>query len=232
MIDFLFLAALAAVTWCVAAEGAWGAGIVFLSSLFAGLIAMNFFEPLAATLQESVPGGAAYWDFVALVGLFTALVFGFRAAAEYLMPTYVEVHALAHNILRWLLAAATGYVVVAVLMTSLHTAPLPRSFAGFHSAPGSKMFFGLGPDIQWLALTQYVSERSLSSGRPFDAVAAERIAGEPATVTTFSSFPIRYAMRRGQPGAGGFMSGSSSSAPSSGAPPPTTTPGGRRTNAF
>lgn len=232
MIDFAFLAILAVVTWCVASEGAWGAGIIFLSCVFAGLIAMNFFEPLAAMLQSSVPGGAAYWDFIALAGLFAALVFGFRAAGEYLMPTYVEVHALLHNIIRWVLAIAAGYTVVAVLMTSLHTAPLPRSFFGFDSAPSHKTFFGLGPDIQWLALTQYVSERSLSAGQPFDAVTAERIAGDRSSATTFSSFPIRYAMRRSQLTSGGYVSGSAPSGESSGGPPPTTAPSGRRSNAF
>ena len=76
------------------------------------------------------------------------------------MPTYVEVQPLVYNIARWGLAAATGYIVVAVLMTSLHTAPLPR-FMGFDPGPGRKQFRPR-PDIQWLALTQYVSEKSLS----------------------------------------------------------------------
>lgn len=233
MIDFLLLAVLAAVTWCVAAEGTWGAATVFLSTLLAGLIAMNFFEPLAATLESSAPAIAPYADVVALLGLFTALVFGFRAAGEYLMPTYVDVHGLMHNTVRWLLAAATGYTVVAILLTSLHTAPLPRSFLGFDPGPTRKQFFGLGPDIQWLALNQYVSERSLrGSGPVFDAVTVERIPGQAGTIATFSSFPIRYAMRRSQFSSGTLGAGGGSTAPPTGAPPPTVTPGGRRSDAF
>ena len=232
MIDFMFLAAFAAVTWCVASEGAWGAGIVFLSTLLAGLLAMNFFEPLAVTLAQSIPTAAAYCDFIALAGLFAALVFGLRTASEYLMPTYAEVHGVVHNIVRWLLAATTAYTVVAILMTSLHTAPLPRSFLGFDPGPTRKTFFGLGPDIQWLALTQYISERSLGAGRPFDAVTAERIEGDPSSATTLSSFPIRYAMRRSQLMTGGVVGGSSSGAPPSNAPPPSAAPSGRRSNAF
>ncbi|MBL8850087.1 MAG: CvpA family protein, partial [Planctomycetaceae bacterium] len=221
MIDFLMLAVLAAVTWCVASDGTWGAATVFLSTFLAGLIAMNVFEPLAATLEASAPGGAAYWDIVALLGVFTALVFGFRAAGEYLMPTYVDVHGALHNSLRWILSFATGYVVVAVLMTSLHTAPLPRSFLGFNPGPASKTFFGIGPDIQWLALNQYVSERGLrGSGPVFDAVTFERIPGQQQTVTTFSSFPIRYAMRRSMYISGASTSSSGSSGPPSNAPPP------------
>jgi hypothetical protein len=230
MIDFLLLAVLAVVTWCVASEGTWGAATVFLSTLFAGLIAMNCFEPLAATLEQSAPGLAAYSDVIALLGLFTAFIFGFRAMGEYLMPTYVDVHGALHNSARWILAAATGYLVVAVLLTSLHTSPLPRSFLGFDPGPNRRAFFGLAPDIQWLAFNQYVSQRSLrGSGRPFDAVAFERIPGQqPSTLTTFSSFPIRYATRRSLLSTGG---GSTTMAPAGppagGAPPPAPpTPGG------
>jgi len=235
MIDFILLAVLVIVTWCVAAEGTWGAATVFLSVLFAGLITMNFFEPLAAAIEASVPAMAAYSDVLAYLGLFTALIFGLRAAGEYIMPTYVEVHGGLHNSLRWLLAAATGYLVVAVLMTSLHTAPLPRSFFGFNPGPGpnGKTFFGMNPDIQWLAFNQYVSQRSLG-GRPFDAVAFELIPGQSTTLTTFSSFPIRYATRRSMLSSGGSVtSAAPAGPPAGGAPPPTLTPSGKsRTDAF
>ena len=50
-----------------------------------------------------------YCDLLAYLGLFTGLVFAFRAAGEYMMPTYVDVHGGLHNSIRWLLAAATGY---------------------------------------------------------------------------------------------------------------------------
>lgn len=231
MIDFLMLAVLAIVTWCVASEGTWGAATVFFSVLFAGLVAMNFFEPLAATLERSAPGWAAYSDIVALLGLFAVFIFALRAAGEYLMPMYVEVHGAMHNSVRWLLSAATGYVVVAVLLTSLHTAPLPRSFFGFDPGPTRQTFFNLGPDIQWLAFNQYVSQRSLSSGgRPFDAVAFERIPGQnPSTLTTFSSFPIRYATRRALLASGGGAATSSAppGPPAGGAPPPNVSPSGQ-----
>lgn len=229
MIDLLLLAVLGVVTWCVASEGAWGAGIVFFSVLFSGLLAMNFFEPLAQALEQAVPAWGYYWDVVSLLGLFTALVFGFRAAADYLMPTYIEVHAVMHNIVRWLFAAATGYLVVAILLTSLHTAPLPRSFLGFDPGPGRKQFFGLAPDTTWLGFTQYVTTYSLGgSGGGFDAATFERIPGKPDTRTTFSSFPIRYATRRSAYHTG--VAAATTTAPGGGtaAPPPTVAPSGPR----
>lgn len=235
MIDILMLLILGVVTWCVASEGAWGAGLTFLSVLFAGLLAMNWFEPLAEALSGMAPGWAYHWDIVALLGLFAGFVFLFRFITESLMPTYVEVQALVYNVARWGFAVATGYVVVAVLMTSLHTAPLPRSFMGFDPGPGRKQFFGLGPDIQWLALTQYISEKSLSKsqGPVFDAVAFERIPGKPETMQMWSSFPIRYATRRESFMTGGVVSSSSAPPGSSGTgPPPTQSPSGPTAPAF
>jgi len=54
MIDVALLLILALVAWNVAAEGAWGAVAVFLSVLFSGLIAMDYFEPLADLLESAL----------------------------------------------------------------------------------------------------------------------------------------------------------------------------------
>ena len=52
------------VAWMVASEGIWGAVQTFLCTLLAGLLAMNFFEPLAYRLGGIVPDGN-YSDIVA-----------------------------------------------------------------------------------------------------------------------------------------------------------------------
>lgn len=204
MLDFILLAILAVVTWCVSGEGVWGAALVFLSTLFGGLIAMNFFEPLANLLSS---GGSWdwYWDFLALVVLFGGSVTLLRMATEALMPVYVEVLPLLYDVGRWVLGLATGYVTMAFLATALHTAPLPREFLDFK--PEQPMLFGLGADRQWLAFTQYVSENVYRSGRIFDGEQAPAIpekwqkAGDydkPGLITTWSSFPMRYAARRSE----------------------------------
>lgn len=224
MIDFLLLAVIAIVAWCVASEGPWGAALTFLAVLFSGLIAMNWFEPLAAALDGVV--GPTNSDVVALLGLFTAGVLLFRFATEYLMPTYVEVHGLVYNVARWGVGLATGYVTMAILLTALHVAPLPREFIGFRPERNNLFEFA-APDRQWLALTQYVSETSLQKpyGPRFDAPRFERIPGDPQTMQTWSSFPIRYAYRRDLIASGGFASTAGAPPPTSG-PPPTQAPQG------
>ena len=52
-------------------------------------------------------------------------------------------------------------MTMAILLTSLHTAPLPREFMAF--APERSNFFGSAPDRQWLGFTQYVSEKPLAT---------------------------------------------------------------------
>src|SRR3990170_263495 len=104
--DFGFDIALAAVvgivTWCVAAEWAWGAAAVFLAVLVSGLLAMNFFEPLADFLQANMASSwHQRWDVVSLVGLFALFIVGFRKASEYLVPTFIAVHPRVYDPARW-----------------------------------------------------------------------------------------------------------------------------------
>lgn len=234
MIDFLLLAIIGVVTWCVASEGAWGAALTFVAVLLSGLVAMNFFEPVAGMLDGML--GVFRSDAVALLGVFAASVALLRFATDYLMPTYVEVHGLLYNVARWGLGLATGYVTMAVILTALHTSSLPREFAGF-TPERDNLFNVAAPDRQWLAFTQYVSEKSLSKpfGPVFDAPRFERIPGDPETLQAWSSFPIRYAHRRQQYSSGVPMSpgGGAAPPPSGGpAPPPTQSPTGGGRPAF
>jgi hypothetical protein len=106
MIEIACLIVVGVVTYMVATEGIWPAAQTFLCTLLAGLIAMNFFEPLAIQLKAFLPD--IYCDFVALVGLFIALVFGLRMGGEQIAPSYIQVIPTVDSIGRWFLGAATG----------------------------------------------------------------------------------------------------------------------------
>ena len=130
------------------------------------------------------------------------------------------------------LGLVAGYLTMAILATSLHTAPMPRSFAGFDPGPDNRMFFKLAPDRQWLAFTQYVSEHSMriGRGRLFDGAQFRLVEPsgrtEAAPVPIWSSFPIRYAHRREQFSSGAGVAGGAPGGPPQNSPPPTVTPGG------
>lgn len=201
MIDLLLLAIIGAVTWCVASEGAWGAALTFLSVLIAGLLAMNWFEGLAQVLENNVASSIEWshrWDVIALLGLFAGFAFGLRALTEQIMPTFVQVHPIAFNVSRWTFGLMTGYLAAAIILTSLHVSPLPRNFWGF-TPERDNLIDVSAPDRQWLAYTQYVSERILRKGQygpVFDGDQFPAIPGQQETVQIWSSFPMRYAMRR------------------------------------
>lgn len=214
MIEIACLIVVGVVTYMVATDGIWPAAQTFLCTLLAGLIAMNFFEPLAIQLKAFLPD--IYCDFVALVGLFIALVFGLRMGGEQIAPSYIQIIPTVDSIGRWFFGAATGYLTMAFLLTALHTAPLSRDFMGFQ--PERANFFGDAPDRRWLGFVQYVSEKPFATyvrsnvkggflPRIFDGYI--EVVGDPAKPYSYRdasgsdvpqivwpSFPIRYAARR------------------------------------
>jgi hypothetical protein len=219
----ILLLIVAGVTWCVAGEGAWGAVLTFLSVLFAGLLAMNFFEPLANLLDSMIGSGVEdYSDLVALLGLFALFTFLLRLASDNISPTEIEVDGRLHQVARWLFGLATGYLTMAILLTSLHTAPLPRSFLGFK--PEAANFFEISaPDRQWLGFTQHVSEKILSTGKIIDG--PRYAMPEDSEKRVWPSFPIRYATKRQDYAAGRqptSIGGGAAPAPGAPTPPPST----------
>ena len=235
MIHLILLILLVGIAYLVANEGPLTAAITFVSVLFSGLLAMNFFEPLAVILSTNVLATYEWqhrWDIIALLGIFAGSVTLMRLAGDKLFPTYAQVSTIFYHPARWALALATGYTTIAILLTALHVAPLPREFLGF--SPEGNNFLGVAPDRQWLALTQYVSEHSLQRRKVdgsvaiFDGAQFPAIPTDLSTVRIWSSFPIRYAARREQYTTGRIkvdLPGAASPAQPGDTPPPARTPG-------
>ncbi len=229
VIDLILLAVLGVVTWCVASDGVWGAAITFVSILLSGLVAMNLYEPAARFMATNILTGYYWemrWDIIALLGFFSGGVFLLRLVGEKLLPTYAEVQPLLHDVGRWVFGLGSGYAVMAILLTALHTAPAPREFLGFRPERAN-LFEIAAPDRQWLGFTQYVSENSLCRSQVvgFDTVVFPENPQDATTTTSWSSFPIRYAARREIFGRGG----QAAATPQMAAPPtvaPAPAPGG------
>lgn len=202
MLDLFLIAVIGLVTWCVASDGAWGAAFTMISVMIAGLIATSFFEVTATFLQQSISGSVEWqhrWDIIAFIGLFSALVFGLRAATEQILPVDIEIHGMVFDIARWTCGLVTGFVTMAILMTALHTAPLPRQFVGFAPEPANRggPIGQMGPDMKWLGYVHNITEKSFrrgSHGPIFDGAAFPFYQG--GEVRVLPSFPIRYASRR------------------------------------
>lgn len=164
IIDFLIVAVIALVTWCVSAEGAVGAGTTFIAVILSGLLAMNFFEPLADMLDNvAFIGDRA--DMLALLGLFAVFITLARLAAEQINPTFISLQGLAYDLGRWGFGFLTAYTTAAILLTALHTAPLPREFLGFRPERTHHLFDAFAPDREWLGFTQYVTEKPFAKSQ-------------------------------------------------------------------
>ena len=236
MIDIACLAVVGITVFYVSSEGAWGAAHAFLCVLFASLLAMNFFEPLAGFLEGMLPSYRNYMDTIALVGLFIGLTFALRMGSESLAPLYIGLPATLDQAGKWAFGALTGYLTMAFLLTALHTAPLPREFMGFK--PERNNFFGMAPDRQWLGFVQYVTEKSFGwymyqdpdtkqkIPHAFDGK-YEKLGNKTAYYpnTIWPSFPIRYAMRRDRID-NNLPVGGAAAAPSQQVAPTTIAPGG------
>jgi hypothetical protein len=165
----IFVILFACVALCYA-EGMWSNAIRLINVVIAALLAVDFFEPVARWLDSWQPSYTYLWDFLALWGLFAVFMVIFRELTSFLSPVKVRFLKLADRIGNGMFCLLIGWVMVCFTMTTLHTAPLGRTFlfGGFKAE--DRMIMGLAPDRQWLGFVQGVSTGALcrSDPRPFD----------------------------------------------------------------
>ncbi|MFP6761984.1 MAG: CvpA family protein, partial [Planctomycetaceae bacterium] len=103
IIDIVLLLVWLGVTWCVASDGAFNAAITCVVVIISGLLAMNFFEPLAEMMKSSnnLSPWDYRWDIVCLLGLFIVFVVLLRYALEWCAPLYHMMEGRANEAGRW-----------------------------------------------------------------------------------------------------------------------------------
>jgi hypothetical protein len=142
-------------TYALTSEGLWGAALMFFNVLFGGLIAFNFYEPLAR-LIDSTGVGWGFSDTLSMLSIFCVSVMLLRMTTETLAPAMVRFPIPIYHAGRLFFALATSLVSMAILILALHTAPVHKRIFGAidykHKPP-----FGLGLDHQWLGFFQYTT---------------------------------------------------------------------------
>jgi hypothetical protein len=154
----MFVILFAIVASCFA-EGMWSNAVRLVNVVTAGLLAVNFFEPLARWLDGWDKAYTYLWDFLSLWGLFAVFLLVFRELTDRISRVNVRFLKLADRIGGVVFSLLVGWVVVCFTMTTLHTAPLGRNFLweGFTTDTDERMILGLGPDRQWLGFTRNLS---------------------------------------------------------------------------
>jgi len=179
----------------IAAYAFWRQGVLpafamAVNILLAGLIAFNFFEPIAGELDSMLADSFlhGYADSLCLVVLFSLTLVFLRWASNALIHTIIEYDAVIQQIGAALFGALAGYLVAGFLLCVAQTLPLDRHFLRFEaqlnpSGPGAKIRRVLPPDRVWLALMHRASTESLG----WD---------ETTSFDPDGSFELRYAQER------------------------------------
>jgi hypothetical protein len=140
-------------TYALTSEGLWGAALMFFNVVFAGMIAFNFYEPLAAMLDRA----GINWGFsdtLCLLVLFIVAVVALRLTTETLGPAMVRFPVPIYHAGRLIFGLAGAAVTVAILLLAFECAPVHKKlFTAFEY--DAKPPFGLGLDHQWLGFFQH-----------------------------------------------------------------------------
>jgi uncharacterized membrane protein required for colicin V production len=165
IVDLSVLVLILGMTYALASEGLWGAVLMFFNSLFAGMIAFNFYEPLATLLATNVEPISGYADTLCLMVLYLVSLLILRLATEYLAPMMVRYPAPIYHIGRWLFGFLASCVTMAILLLAFHTSPVHKKMFGAY-AYDLRPPFGMGLDWQWLGFFQHTTGQIFATYRP------------------------------------------------------------------
>ncbi|HTU20351.1 MAG TPA: CvpA family protein [Gemmataceae bacterium] len=187
-LGFLTIVIMLAGTYAFWRQGVLAAFAMTVNILLAGLLAFNFFEPIAEQLAPMLADSflSGYEDSFCLVVLFSAVLVFLRWASNALIHTVIEYHPGLQQGGAVLFGMMAGYLIAGFLVCVVQMLPANEHFLGFEArvdAPEAKVRHRiLPPDRVWLALMHRASIESLGwDETPFDAD---------------GSFELRYRARR------------------------------------
>lgn len=155
VVDLVIVGLIAGMTWALTSEGLWGAVLMFFNVLFGGLIAFNFYEPLAR-LIDSTGIGWGFSDTLCLLGLFIVSTLLLRLSTETLAPAMVRFPTPLYHLGRLVFGLGASVITVAILLLGFEAAPVHKKIFGVVDYE-TKPPFGMGLDRKWLAFVQYTT---------------------------------------------------------------------------
>jgi hypothetical protein len=143
-------------TYVVSSEGLWGAALMFFNVLFSGIIAFNFYEPLAGLIAANANFLSGFADTISMLGLFIVSLVMLRLTTETIAPSMVRFPMPVYHVGRIAFSLATSLVLMAMVILAFEAAPVHKKIFGVidykHEPP-----FGMGLDREWLGFFQYTT---------------------------------------------------------------------------
>ncbi|MCG8583906.1 MAG: CvpA family protein [Pirellulales bacterium] len=149
-----------------AMQGVWNNAITLINVVLAALLATNYWEPVASWLDAWEHRYTYLWDILAIWLVFGVSFGILRTVTDKLSTVRVRFITLVDRIGGAFLSAWASWIMVCFTAMTLHLAPLAPNFmlGSFQPEPDSRMFMGMAPDRQWIALVHKVSGGSLTKG--------------------------------------------------------------------
>ncbi len=163
----LILVVLAVCTGFLYTDGLWGNAVRLVNVIFACLLAMNFYEPLAKRIAglEATHSFTPFVDFLAIWVCFAFILKILLTITDKVSKVRVRFLKIVDRIGGIVLALWIGWVMVGFTFATLHTAPLGQYFFFGGFVPQYNMAFGLlAPDREWLGFTKRMSEGPYGRG--------------------------------------------------------------------
>jgi uncharacterized membrane protein required for colicin V production len=209
MLAILTIVIMLVVGYAQLREGLFTAFTLCINILIAGLVAFNFWEPLAAEVEPMVKDTfmEGCEDALCLIVLFGATLGLLRVAVNSLANKEVEFPAMLQQIGGGVFGMVAGYLVAGFLVCVLQTLPLRQDFMWFdyqlESKQGNLIRHLLPPDRVWLGLMQRAGAYAFSNEEDKQAKEDARQAGRTPTLEDsyvtfdkYSTFELRYGRYR------------------------------------
>jgi hypothetical protein len=175
-------------------NGLFSAIAMAIMVVLAGLVAFNFWEPVADVLEPAVRGTflSGTEDLLTLACLFCLALGLMRFGANYISPQMIEYHGAVQRVGAGVIGMATGYLVSGFILCMLETLPLHEQFLGFEPrVQGESGLRSILPsDRVWLALMRHAGAYPLNSTEdsPEQPYAYDRF----RTFDRDATFELRY----------------------------------------
>ena len=165
IVDMVICGLILGMTWALMSEGLWGAALMFFNVLFSGLIAFNFYEPLAALFAKNVTFIAGFADTFCLMTLFCISLVLMRLTTETLAPAMVRFPTPVFHIGRVFFGLMGSLVTFSIVLLAFECAPVHKKvFTTMDYTAAAP--FKLGLDRQWLGFFQYTTGLVFTSNSP------------------------------------------------------------------
>lgn len=154
-------------TYALSSEGLWGAALMFFNALFAAMITLNFYEPLAQMIASNVEFLSGYADALCILLIFTISLLILRLATENLAPAMVRFPMPLYHAGRFVFAVLGSCVTMGMILIALDASPVNKKILGsmdYKSVP----FFKLRLDKEMLAFFQWSTGYVFTRNGPAD----------------------------------------------------------------